>query len=558
MAQKIRELGVEYKDVAILVRANNHAEPFVKTFEEQGIPFQFLGPGQLFSQPEIKDLIAFLKIMVDLYDNTSFYRVLAMPVWGISGREIVELSSIAKKENISLFKASQKSENENIKKAIDIITKHLDMVTTTSAGKILYSFLQDSKFMTQVLDEKKIINITKFFDKIKLFEMTHEEISVREILTWIELSIQLGETPLVNSLEWTNNDAVNILTVHSAKGLEFKVVFIVNLVSLRFPSTERKEPIPIPDALIKEELPEGDFHLQEERRLFYVAMTRARERLFLTASDMYGDAKREKKISPFVTEANVQTTNPKSQINFNFENSKKIENSLKISNFKFQINYLSYSQIQTFLDCPLHYKAKYILKIPTSQTASQSFGSSIHLVMKDYYENHAQDLSSLLKKNWISEGYDTAEHEQLFFKKGLKFLMEYPFDFNNKTLMLEQTFTTPLSYQGRFLRIGGKIDRVDELPEGTIEIIDYKTGAHPLTQKEADKNLQLSIYALAANALNMGQEVKLSLYYFDGQTKVTTTRTPEQLEAAVAEIFDVALQIESSDFKCKGGFYCQN
>ena len=70
--------------------------------------------------------------------------------------------------------------------------------------------------------------------------------------------------------------------------------------------------------------------------------------------------------------------------------------------------------------------------------------------------------------------------------------------------------------------------------------------------------MQLSIYALAANALNIGQEIKLSLYYFEDQTKVTTTRTSDQLEAAVAEIFGVAKQIETSDFKCSGGFYCQN
>ena len=549
--QKIQELGVDYKDVAILVRANNHAEPFIKAFEEHGIPFQFLGPGQLFYQPEIKDLISFLKVLVDLYDNASFYRVLAMPVWGITGREIVELSSIAKKENISLFVAAEKSEVESIKIAMAVFLRHLDMVNTQSAGKILYSFLKDSKFMTHVLDEKKIINITKFFDKIKLYEMTHEEISTRDVLSWINLSMQLGESPLVNSMDWASNDAVNILTVHSAKGLEFKVVFIVNLVSLRFPSTERKEPIPIPEALIKEELPEGDFHLQEERRLFYVAMTRARERLFLTASDLYGDGKREKKISPFVEECKAvrieQTTAPIQEVT-----------SDKVTSDKVVVNYLSYSQIQTFLDCPLHYKAKYILKIPTPQTASQSFGSSIHLVMKEYYENPKNNLLDLLKKNWIKEGYDTVEHEQLFFKKGEKFLREYQKENTSKILMLEQPFMVPLSYQNKFLRIGGKIDRVDELPDGTIEIIDYKTGAHPMTQKEADKNLQLSIYALAANALNIGQEIKLSLYYFEDQTKVTTTRTSDQLEAAVAEIFGVAKQIETSDFKCSGGFYCQN
>ena len=115
--------------------------------------------------------------------------------------------------------------------------------------------------------------------------------------------MELGESPLATNEDWTEINAVNILTVHSAKGLEFPIVFLVNLVAQRFPSMERREQIPIPDALIKEVLPVGDFHQQEERRLFYVGMTRAKEKLFLTAADYYGEGKREKKLSPFVYEA---------------------------------------------------------------------------------------------------------------------------------------------------------------------------------------------------------------------------------------------------------------
>ena len=105
-------------------------------------------------------------------------------------------------------------------------------------------------------------------------------------------------------IDLKDRNAVNILTVHSSKGLEFKIVFLVNLVSDRFPTRERNEKIPLPDGIIKETVPfDTDFHLEEERRLFYVGMTRAKERLYFTAANYYGAGKRAKKISPFIYEA---------------------------------------------------------------------------------------------------------------------------------------------------------------------------------------------------------------------------------------------------------------
>src|SRR5258708_26532415 len=108
--------------------------------------------------------------------------------------------------------------------------------------------------------------------------------------------MELGESPIATETDWSDNNAVNILTIHSSKGLEFPVVFLVSLVTLRFPTRDRKEQIPVPEQLIKEVLPEGDYNLQEERRLFYIGATRARDRLFLTAAQFYGDGRREIKI----------------------------------------------------------------------------------------------------------------------------------------------------------------------------------------------------------------------------------------------------------------------
>ena len=110
--------------------------------------------------------------------------------------------------------------------------------------------------------------------------------------------------------------------------------------------------------------------------------------------------------------------------------------------------------------------------------------------------------------------------------------------------------------------IGGKIDRVDQT-KGGIEIIDYKTGANPLTQKEADDDLQLSIYALAATEIpfppfnKKPEEVKLTLMYFDTPKTVSTIRTKKDLEKAKETILDFKKQIEESDFRCSGNMLCE-
>ncbi len=133
------------------------------------------------------------------------------------------------------------------------------------------------RFLVERLHEEEKIaqNIAKFFSKLKTYEAEHDDASVFVVVDWIDLSMNLGESPLAADIDWSQNNAVNILTIHSAKGLEFPVVFLVNLVSHRFPSMERREQIPIPDSLVKEILPSGDFHLQEEIGIVAVERTQA-------------------------------------------------------------------------------------------------------------------------------------------------------------------------------------------------------------------------------------------------------------------------------------------
>lgn len=596
VARKVIELrkeGYDYRDFAVLVRANNHAEPFVRAFQRMGVPSQFLGPGRLFKQPEIVDLISYLKVLYNFEDSISFYRLLSIDFLGIPSKDLIRVGNYAKRLNLSLYETCEKIDDiyvdvktkEKIKNLIAIIEGQLKIVKKETAGQLLYNFLEESKLIDLLLHpdssgaQKRAGNISKFFDKLKTYEVENEDSTVPAVTDWIELSMELGESPLAADTDWTEINAVNILTVHSAKGLEFPVVFLVNLVSQRFPSTERREQIPISEEVIKEVLPQGDYHLQEERRLFYVGMTRARDILFLTASNYYGEGKRDKKLSPFIFETlgdelpGAEKEDDKSkQLSFlDFSHHASEDN--KENNDRLHIDYLSYSQLDTFKVCPMHYKLKYILKIPTPPNASLSFGSSVHAALKDFYlsikagEKPTQDLLlTSLKRTWIREGYTSRAHEEKMIDLGKRYFSEFFEKFDIKVLpaALEQQFTLPLRNGSDWVRIGGKIDRVDVLPDGRIEIVDYKTGANVPTQKEVDNDLQLTFYALAATNMRevpfnrKPEEVIYSLYYFEEQKKITTLRTKEQLDSAIDEIFKIKEEIEISDFKCGNGFLCGN
>ncbi len=594
VAKEIKKLqGKQYqwKDFAILVRANNHAEPFVRALMRHNIPFQFLGPGQLFRQPEVKDLIAYLQVLHNFEDNVALFRMYSMEYFALSPRDVAALANFARKQNISLFEASEKIESipsiaESTKlaitKLVSMIHRHLGLVTKESAGQILFYFLSDTGMMKNILDyrapidEKIANNISKFFSKLKTYETDHADASVSSVLDWIELSMQLGESPLAGDSDWVNNNAVNILSIHSAKGLEFPIVYLVNLVSARFPTIERREQVPIPEALIKEELPEGDYHIEEERRLCYVGMTRAKDYLYLTGANFYGEGKREKKLSPFVYEvmgekAIVSPALQPAQMSLLDWKSDVIKAPPDMSATRLTVTYLSYSQIETFRLCPLHYKLRYILNIPTPPSASLSFGTSVHDALHDFYELHAAGekvteelLLALLVNRWRPQGYENKQREILMKKKGEEYLHMYyekEFDPKTKIAALEQPFTVPVTHEGKTIKIGGKIDRVDILPDGKLEIIDYKTGRMP-SKREVDTNLQLSMYALAASeipAIPFGkkpEDIVLSLYFFDTQTKVSTTRTANQLQREKEAIISIAHEIEGSNFHCSGHQLC--
>lgn len=570
VVRKITELkkDFDWRDFAILARANSHLDAFVAALKRHGIPYQLIGNRGLFDQDETRDVIAVLKVLADPNDDVNLYRLLNIKVLKTEPQKIANLLNQARRTRKNLCEIL-KDQNE---KTASLIEKHRQDIAKKPVTLLAFNFLTEIGYIKPLLEEESIENMLKiknlnlFFDKIKEFEAEAPEPNVIEFTNYLDLLMEAGESPAQAEIE--DIDTVNLLTVHAAKGLEFPVIFLANLVSDRFPTRDRKDLLPLPDELVKEILPEGDVHIQEERRLFYVGCTRAKERLFLSYADNYGGT-RMKKPSGFIKELGIRDEEYRDE---EMKNKKFEPLSLfgipKTSSPHHLITssppprFVSYSQLETFSQCPLKYKYRYILGIPEPPSHVLSFGQTIHRALRDFhredlFKSHT-DLNRLLElyqNHWLPEGYESKEHQQRRFENGRKILKNY---FEKHKGLLGQ----PTQLEKKFtLKVGpttlvGSIDRVDKLPDDGYEIVDYKTGKVK-EQKYVDEDAQLSIYALAAKeALGITPQ-SLALYFVEENKKVSTTRSKDQLSEKRKRIEEQIEGIKKSRFEPKVSMLCR-
>jgi RecB family exonuclease len=224
---------------------------------------------------------------------------------------------------------------------------------------------------------------------------------------------------------------------------------------------------------------------------------------------------------------------------------------------------LSASAIQTYAECPLKFKYAYYARIPTGAQAALTFGSLMHQSVRHYFRLRQEGVPALeaiqefYLRSWKDQGFEDTYQEQTYKKAGLDQLREFVERHNASALAvegvaLEQRFTLELDD----VVLEGRIDQINPLAGSAVELIDYKTG-RPRSQKDADKSLQLSIYALAARRQLRLDPVRLTFYNLTNNQPVSTVRSAKSLDQAVAEIREVAARIRSLRFAPQPGFACK-
>jgi DNA helicase II / ATP-dependent DNA helicase PcrA len=366
------------------------------------------------------------------------------------------------------------------------------------------------------------------------------------------------------------------MSAHAAKGLEFDHVLVLRLNQNSFPTAFKEKLFEFPKQLrggLVAERDDKEIHKQEERRLLYVAMTRARETLTLFARPSRRDARpnafvrelitdpasrpywrAQTEVGPARIDAAAAAVPPGPGVGAWLVGSPS-------SPCVFD-GPLSATAIESYEICPLQFKIERLWKVPGEVAAQMQYGNTIHTLLRDYYESlrahrakSAEEMLQLLRESLAVAGFADPLQRDLYEKEGTRQLREF--------VCLQQAKPAPevIGTERAFeitlggVCVRGRMDRIDRIAGNHVAIIDYKTGK-PRTQQHADKSLQLSIYALAAREKWGYQPERLVFYNLADNSEVSSKRDQRQLEEAARRVAEVAADIAGGNFDPKAGFHC--
>ncbi len=579
--------GVPHKEIAVLYRNRYRPEPYLRALSEHGVPWVLAGrSGEgLFDQPEVKLLLSFLRQVADPSDDQALYHLAGSEIYGTPGDELAHLTSTARRRHMPLhrvFALAVEEEGElssEGRKALQTLLEHLRLsregAASLPAGRVLYEYLtRHTGYLERLVQSadpsagRKVEHIAALFEQvIRRLEGIGGGDRVPWLVGRLNELIGLGYNPLVGEAE-PGADAVQVMTFHQSKGLEFEVVFLTGLAEDYMPGRARRPTFQIPAGLVPEELPPDVAHLEEQRRLFYVGMTRAKRVLFLLSSSDYrlpGEEprKRPAKVSRFVMDAlgpeGVAEADgpapPAARIVRIARDPGRVE---VVPDPAAQIT-LSHQRVDDYLTCPLKYRYVHVLQVPIAHHHTVVFGHAVHRAIQAYHMARAQgrvltvdQVLEVLGNAWRTEGFLSAEHEAKMragAEEALRCFYAYEEGDDARPTYVERYFAFP---EGA-ARVIGYWDRVDVEGEAA-RIIDYKTSLAGVSDadRKAKSSLQLAIYALAYERLYGDLPRELQLRFLTPEVIVGRSAPDARtLERARQAVRQVETGIRAEDFTPK-------
>jgi DNA helicase II / ATP-dependent DNA helicase PcrA len=568
---KDKEQRCRWSDFAVLYRVHSHRDELVREFSELGIPFSIEGL-DILDTPEVRDVVACLTAAVSPNDAASLFRVAALPQFGIHAAELRAGMRAVRRQELDLRTVLGRLAGGPA--VIDVVAAlHLEAEKDgTRACDMANAVVRQFG-----LPRSDLVRAFLQFVEVWQRKIIAETGSPAEFLEYLDYFVQAnGKIELPRS----PGDAVQLLTAHSAKGLEYRHVAIIRGTSTSFPCSYKEPLIAFPVELNRRGTSSVDdktLHEQEERRLFYVAMTRAKDTLAIYANQ--GLSKKDPKPTKFLREfmANPlyrkfwsSRTAAAVQDTLFAEEEQRI--ALEQSNVAAWLMMppsagfatgLSASSVEMYEKCALRFKLEREWNLPRDVPAALHYGAAMHRVLHTFYDAQryqreiAEDtLLEQFRAHLAGAGIADRYQYELYLRQGMEQLRQF-FEAARSASRPEVLETEcRFELQVGSAKLTGRLDRMDRTGPDSVAIVDYKTGK-PQSQEDADESLQLSLYALAAREIWGKHAERLMLYNLETNTPVCTTRTDGELEDAKLRVLKVAAGIAQGKFAPKVGFQCR-
>ncbi len=567
VASKIRELldnNVPASEIAIIYRNNSDSTDLVEQLNQLNIPFYLASDQNILTSKPILHLINLLKLINDPNDLTLLYPVLSS--------EFVNFDPLDLLHHIRHESLSEKSDKK-LKQFNLRLAKARVRLQRYSLDKFFNITIRKFKFLNYCLKENNISVLNQLHTFYSLLKQLclEKDMSLSDFLNrldlYIENNIPLPTPPLTTNI----SSSVQLMTAHKAKGLEFSHVFVIQCLDKKWGNNPDRSVIKLPPGIINTEvsLELADAN-EDERRLFYVALTRAKSQIYLSYSSK-SNSNRDQLPSVFLSEIDpklIETTNLNSDIKeLSLKNlfSPKLKSSrslVSIENYLHQYLTTDYifnvTHLNSYLRCPFCFYHNTILRVPQSKDKFSSFGTAIHAALSDAYtgkDPHSKFISVLQHEQLPKGDYQES------LTKGQKLLDEYlknynitssnsivDFDFKHDHVHLDDI---PLT---------GKIDLINVVDDKNVEVVDFKTGNPDGKYKELSQDgdyfRQLVFYKLLSTldpnfkytvvkaTIDFVEKSRSKNNYLRKEYEIT----PEHLESLKSQIKDIYQKILNQDF----------
>lgn len=549
-AARLISSGVAAAGIAVLCRTNAIARPIAAALAAHGLPHVVIGGHGFFDRPEVKDVIALLRVLRDPNDVVAVARSVTRPPAFLDQgdalailrdrKELPPLDALAMWTPASFF-ARLMQELSSQARSLDVRDLLFELMEKTRYLDTLSSRLEVSEAA------RSVANVSHLAELIAEFCEINTDRSLEAYMRHLDLVLLSQEDERPADVEGFV-DAIQVMTIHQAKGLEFEAVFVPGLVEGRLPQSGRSPRFELPPAVLEPLVRGREDVIAEERRLLYVAMTRARRLLYLTRASHYEGGRRWRD-SRFLDE--VRAAAGRIVVVRDITASARPSPLPSPRGGEGDV-VLSYSSIATYRDCPRQYWYRHVQRLPVIQSAEAVQGVIMHETLRRAGEARrsgtevtARLLRSLHHDVWSATPFPDARRASTFERNGADQLEAYRErgGLEGAPKYLEHPFSVAVDGW----TLNGVIDRIDHTAAGW-RIIDYKSG-RPLARGRRD--LQVALYALGAEAALKLDPLELEIVYLASGESVSVDHAGSVAGEAVKQGAEVADGVRHGRFDAR-------